>query len=229
MNINYEYLSDEKLGIVVYRNMLPKELRLVERLEEVISKSTSSTYDWQEALVGDRQSMPEYRNCFDCKIDERRAKTAPSELSDIYNIWRETTDPLTACLQHYQSLLHVGTTYMEAINYVKYGVGQHFQVHSDHGFSYTCAVSSVMYLNDEYEGGELYFPRFDLTFKPQLGDTVFFPSSFLFSHAALPVTSGVKYSAVTMFDYNDRHHRCTEAQLVSPGGNAIPSTKYVVK
>jgi len=34
-----------------------------------------------------------------------------------------------------------------------------------------------------------------------------FPSSYLFSHAALPVKSGIKYSAVTMFSYNDRNHQ----------------------
>jgi len=209
MDITYEYISDVKLGIVVYRNVLPTSLRLIERLEETIGESTTHTYMWKEALVGDYQSMPEYRNCFDCKIDEVRAKNAPPQYSEIYNIWKDTTDPLLVCLRHYESLVNVKTDYMEAINYVKYGVGQHFQTHADHGFSYICTVSSVLYLNDDYEGGELDFPRFGLKFKATAGDIVFFPSSFLFQHASLPVTSGVKYSAVTMFDYNDRHHTCS--------------------
>jgi hypothetical protein len=209
MDITFDYVSDFKLGIVIYHNVLPKSLRLIERLEETIGESTTPTYMWKEALVGDYQSMPEYRNCFDCKIDEIRAKSAPPQYSEIYNIWKDTTDPLVACLRHYESLVNVKTEYMEAINYVKYGVGQHFAVHADHGFSYTCTVSSVMYLNNDYEGGELWFPRFDLKIKPDAGDIIFFPSAYLFQHASLPVTSGTKYSAVTMFDYNDRHHICT--------------------
>jgi hypothetical protein len=64
-----------------------------------------------------------------------------------------------------------------------------------------------MYLNDDYEGGELYFPHFDYTYVPQYGDIVLFPSSWLFAHAALVVKSGIKYSAVTMFSYNDRNHQ----------------------
>jgi predicted 2-oxoglutarate/Fe(II)-dependent dioxygenase YbiX len=97
--------------------------------------------------------------------------------------------------------------FMEAINYVRYGTGQHFGLHTDHGFSYNCTVSSVMYLNDDYEGGELWFPFIDVTFKPSYGDIIFFPSTYIYAHASKPVTSGIKYAAVTMFDYNDRTHK----------------------
>ena len=96
---------------------------------------------------------------------------------------------------------------MEAVNFVKYGVGEHFDVHADHGFSYTCTVSSVAYLNDGYEGGELWFNHLDQTIVPKAGDIVICPSTFIYSHASLPVKSGVKYSAVTMFDYSDANHK----------------------
>lgn len=97
--------------------------------------------------------------------------------------------------------------YMEAINFVKYGPNEHFSAHSDHGFSYVCTVSSVMYLNDDYEGGELEFTKLGFKIKPEAGDIVVFPSTYIFTHASLPVISGTKYSAVTMFDYNDKWHK----------------------
>jgi predicted 2-oxoglutarate/Fe(II)-dependent dioxygenase YbiX len=62
-------------------------------------------------------------------------------------------------------------------------------------------------LNEGYEGGELWFNHLDQTIKPKTGDIVVFPSTFIYSHASLPVKSGVKYSAVTMFDYNDANHK----------------------
>ena len=96
---------------------------------------------------------------------------------------------------------------MEAINFIRYGEGQHFNAHPDSGPAYSCEVSTVMYLNSDYTGGELYYPYFDYTYVPQYGDIVLFPSSYLFMHAALPVKSGIKYSAVTMFSYNDRNHQ----------------------
>jgi hypothetical protein len=64
-----------------------------------------------------------------------------------------------------------------------------------------------MYLNDDYEGGELWFPYLDIKFKPTYGDIVMFPSTYIYAHASLPVTRGTKYAAVTMFDYNDRFHK----------------------
>ena len=84
-------------------------------------------------------------------------------------------------------------------------VREHFAVHTDHGFSYICTVSNIVYLNDDYEGGELHFPLLDITYKPEAGDSIFFPSTYIYAHASLPVTEGVKYSAVTMFDYTTTH------------------------
>ena len=79
--------------------------------------------------------------------------------------------------------------------------------HQDHGFSYNCTVSLVSYLNDGYEGGELYFRLQDLNIKPKAGDLVIFPSAFAYPHRAMPVKSGVKYSLVTMLDYSDKYHK----------------------
>lgn len=39
-------------------------------------------------------------------------------------------------------------------------------------------VGALVYLNDNYEGGELYFPEYDVLIKPKAGDLVFFPCHF---------------------------------------------------
>lgn len=204
--MNPVYFGDPKAGILVYKNALPKELELVKRLECTIGGSTTPPFMWMEALVGYSQKMPEYRDCVDCKIGELHLKHLPPQFEEIRNIYNDTVAPLRQCVTDYSQKYNINMQYMEAINYVRYGENQHFQVHTDHGFSYTCTLSSVMYLNDEYDGGELWFPYLDLTFKPEYGDIVLFPSTYIYAHAAKPVTSGVKYSAVTMFDYNDRNH-----------------------
>jgi predicted 2-oxoglutarate/Fe(II)-dependent dioxygenase YbiX len=118
--------------------------------------------------------------------------------------------------------------FMEAINFVRYQPGQHFSVHSDHGFSYSCTLSSVMYLNDDYEGGELWFPYLDIKFKPEYGDIVLFPSTYIFAHASLKVTSGVKYAAVTMFDYNDANHKNTSYGSNAPEQKSVDSKDTVI-
>lgn len=60
-------------------------------------------------------------------------------------------------------------------------------------------VSGLIYLNNDYVGGELDFPEQKMTLKPAPGDVVLFPSCFTHPHASLPVTEGTKYSIVTWF------------------------------
>jgi 2OG-Fe(II) oxygenase superfamily len=203
-----EILSDPRLGILVYKNAIPKEVDIINRLESTIGKSTTMPFMWCEALVGYSQKMPEYRDCVDCKIGDVHINNLHHypQFAELRNIYNDTATAIRACMTDYQSRYNINMEYMEAINFVRYGANQHFQVHTDHGFSYTCTVSSVAYFNDDYEGGELWFPYLDLTFKPEAGDIVMFPSTFIYAHAARPVISGVKYSGVTMFDYNDRNH-----------------------
>jgi hypothetical protein len=213
------FLGDPKFGILLYKNELPKSLRLPERLEETIGDSKSAPYMWMEALVGYNQKMPEYRDCVDCKMGEMHIQNCPPQFSELVNIYNDTKTPLKECVEDYEKRYNIHLGYMEAINYIRYGTNQHFQVHTDNGFSYTCTTSSCMYLNDDYEGGELWFPYLDLTFKPDYGDIVLFPSTYIYAHAAKPVLSGTKYSAVTMFDYNDNNHDLTRQASYSQEKN----------
>jgi predicted 2-oxoglutarate/Fe(II)-dependent dioxygenase YbiX len=93
------------------------------------------------------------------------------------------------------------------MNFVKYGPGQHFQEHHDHGYSYNCVVSLVGYPNDDYEGGEINFRLQGLTIKPTAGDLFIFPSNYMYPHTAMPVKSGIKHSIVTMLDYSEKFHK----------------------
>lgn len=54
--------------------------------------------------------------------------------------------------------------------------------------------SSVLYLNDDYEGGELFFPEFDLTIKPKFGDLITFPTNSMYIHAVKEVKYGTRYT-----------------------------------
>ena len=56
-------------------------------------------------------------------------------------------------------------------------------------------LGTVFYLNDDYEGGELYFPLQGIGFKPKRGAAYFFPGDKNFIHGVTPVTSGCRYTA----------------------------------
>ncbi|NDB61871.1 2OG-Fe(II) oxygenase [bacterium] len=69
-------------------------------------------------------------------------------------------------------------------------------------------VSAVIYINDDYEGGEIQFPRLDgYTLTPKVGDIAIFPSNYIYEHASLPMKSGTKYCVVIMTDINELGHK----------------------
>jgi len=199
-------------GIWVYRDVIKKDLNLMNRVENFISKN--STQSWQEALVGHSQKFPEYRDCLDFKIQKNTNPNMTIQEIELNKIWQDAYDSQLHAVTDYCNMYNVKMDYWEAMNFIKYGPGQHFQEHADHGFSYIATVSLVAYPNDDYEGGELFFPKLNLSIKPKAGDLYIFPSTFLFSHRAMPVHSGTKYSIVTMLDYNDDTHNMEYQQLV---------------
>ena len=59
---------------------------------------------------------------------------------------------------------------------------------------WTGHLSILTYLNNDYEGGYLYFPDFDYYLKPDPGDVVMFPGSLHYVHGVSKITSGVRYA-----------------------------------
>lgn len=199
--------TDLGQGVVIYHDVLKPELNIIERLEEVVS-DTENNYNYAEAMVGYGMKMPEYRDCFDLKFKKSDIEHDTSEASlKLQSLWSDVHYRKLQAVKDYTKRFNVGELrYWEALNFVKYGPGQHFQEHTDHGFSYNCVVSMVGYVNDDYEGGEIAFRMQGLNRKPKAGDLFIFPSNFMYPHRAMPVHSGTKYSIVTMLDYSEKFH-----------------------
>ena len=60
-------------------------------------------------------------------------------------------------------------------------------------------LSSIFYLNDDYEGGELYFPNQDFEIKPIANTLVFFPGDVNYLHGVSEVKFGVRYTVSTFW------------------------------
>lgn len=55
-------------------------------------------------------------------------------------------------------------------------------------------ISSLFYLNEDYEGGELYFPLQGIKFKPKRGSAYFFPGDMNYVHGVTEIKSGIRYT-----------------------------------
>jgi predicted 2-oxoglutarate/Fe(II)-dependent dioxygenase YbiX len=56
------------------------------------------------------------------------------------------------------------------------------------------SVSALLYLNDDFDGGEIVFDAQGLEIRPEPGLLVAFPSSFEYPHEVRPVTRGRRLS-----------------------------------
>jgi hypothetical protein len=82
-------------------------------------------------------------------------------------------------------------------NMLRYETGQEYKAHFDGHTGTGRYLSAILYLNDDYEGGEIEFPDYKVKLKPQPGMLILFPSAFPYRHIAHPVKNGTKYAIVT--------------------------------
>lgn len=101
---------------------------------------------------------------------------------------------------------------IELTQFLHYTVGGKYDIHNDSEdfvngkLTRVCErdVSVLVYLNDDYEGGELEFPDWGLTLKPKKGTLIAFPSYIEFSHRVHPVTKGERFTLVSWINTKDR-------------------------
>jgi hypothetical protein len=198
------------LGVNVYKNVFSPEdsKRYINTLE--LNLNNNKKYNWSEAQVTNSTTpIKKARDCVDFKYKQENLGPRNEHNSELIDLHQEIYEKLKYCIDDYAAYWGINVTYYEAFNFVKYeGEGSHFNIHADHGPAYNCTVSAVIYINDDYEGGELKFPRLDnLVYKPRIGDIVLCPSNYIYEHASLPIKSGTKYCVVVMTDINELGHK----------------------
>lgn len=203
-------VSNPGLGLNIYEKAIPIEIvnNSIKILEDNLTNG--SKYSWSDAQVTNSNKAIKYaRDCVDFKFKPENLGPRDNYNADLIDMHKSIYDILKECVDDYCQYWGINVVYYEAFNFVKYSSpGQHFRIHADHGPAYNCTVSAVIYLNDNYEGGEISFPRLDnLVYKPKSGDIAIFPSNYIYEHASEPMISGDKYSVVVMMDINLLAHK----------------------
>jgi hypothetical protein len=63
----------------------------------------------------------------------------------------------------------------------------------------TYDINSLIYYNDDFVGGELYYPDFDLEIKPEPGLAVFHPGDINYLHGVKMIQSGDRYTTPSFY------------------------------
>ena len=101
--------------------------------------------------------------------------------------------------------------YPDYLGLVKWEIGDVQHPHADgeeingkHIF-YWRNFGCVYYLNDDYEGGEIYFPNQNIQIKPKPNTLVFFPGTLEFLHGVKPITKGIRYTLTSFWTFDKTH------------------------
>lgn len=60
-------------------------------------------------------------------------------------------------------------------------------------------IATLIYLNNDYDGGDIYFPKYEMSFKPEPGDLLCFPDNPNFVHGVKPIIKGTRFTLPRWF------------------------------
>jgi len=194
-DIEYEILD---LGLVHYCNAVPNTELMINTIEEInadmsLNKHPSIFKEWSpwtyNATVFNLQKF--FPRPESIPTDDPYAKQMKEITETLYG-------SLDKVFNHYVSEIYpFAKDNIKSEEYemhlLKYEKSGHLPAHSDQGIS-SRVLSTVIYLNDNYSGGEIEFKHSQVKIKPKAGSIIFFPSNFLYVHEVYPITDGVRYS-----------------------------------
>ena len=190
-------------GIVVYSDVIPNSNNLHKDIEEAMD---SIKLKWSKAEVASGASQTvgidykirdtssigiPYKGGIEDVVLENASKTFFVTLN---NLFFEHFDPIE---KDYMTTYTTGSDWHDTYGILKYGPGQQFTNHIDDSVKYHRRISTVYYLNENYTGGEINFPRFSIKFKPKANQMLIFPSTYVYNHSVSPVIEGERYAVVS--------------------------------
>ena len=180
--------------INIYENVWPTPYKTIEQVENACSNSNSGAY-WQRAETVGKGPFQDARTNKMLNVSHLADVSNNGLLQNIHN---QLYMILLAATIPYATRYNINETmWHESYNLLKYEKTQEYKAHYDGDTGMGRIISALVYLNNDYEGGELEFPNFEIKIKPEPGMLILFPSNFAYAHIAHPVTSGTKYALVT--------------------------------
>ena len=197
MSLKYEVIGEK---ILYFPSAFGLSKSLIALLEDEVSISIGDWIPWLSHGDNDPWQYGTMKHLtsslVDLEIDIDIKNKVSSIISEMYFSFDQ-------CYKEY--FLHLGLSEEETSGHLnahkkdrpshiaikKYFVGESLGPHPDWEDEGPTYFTASMYFNDDYEGGELFFPVQQVSVKPLPGSVVLFPSKYL--HESTKVTVGSKY------------------------------------
>jgi hypothetical protein len=182
-------------------------------VEYTISKKSAHTLkgliqnaliqQWSEAGVlankGENPVNKNIRNCFNYTIKGKESTCHPQDPIRIST--QSVNIAIDSAVKRFREKYGLAEVVSESTNLLRYEEGGHFVEHVDHNKNLPRVISASMFLNDNFNGGELEFKEFGLTIKPEAGKIIVFYSMQPYMHKVDVVKCGIRYAAVKWYRY----------------------------
>lgn len=182
-----------KEDIVCYDNFIP-----IEDQQKIISYFEDEDLPWTMSAFYESYGMSLLPN--DPKLEK-------------YGLPSDYLGKLAARLKEYVEDAHQRPIKSVSSHAQKWEVGAFAPFHSDNtdmdGNPSAWEKSKLvclLYINDDYEGGELDFRDHDITIKPKAGQLITFPGGILNVHQVKKVESGTRHTIGAFWDYAESEY-----------------------
>lgn len=193
------------LGLVYYKNALQNPQEIIDIISSIDNKYKNNEHAqaftevkpwhaWQNESAGTMETFC-WQKFFPKPED---VKQNDYYYEEQYYVSKRLYDALDAATNHYSNVIYpfAGRNIKSreySIHLLRYEKGGYLPAHQDHGVS-SRVLSTVMYLNNDYDGGEICFPNSNIRMKPEPGSIIYFPSNYLYIHEVAPIINGTRYS-----------------------------------
>ena len=173
----------------------------------------------QELIYHIESSSSEDLSVFDAQETNRTGKTSwavdkttrDTQIVPMGNLYPKIETLLRECVrQIINPFYDIEVSSSEIPQILSYSVGGHYKPHIDGESIWVSPrgeniwkkttdrdISTVFFLNNNFEGGDFVFPDLKVRIRPEPGMMVCFPSNHQYLHGVEPVTRGKRYSIVT--------------------------------
>ena len=197
--VDMTILTKEELapGIVKYK-IARESARILKGLVQ-----NSMFKQWKQANILDDNNEPnlnyDARNCFNYFITDKEFTCHPQD--PLRRIAESLQTGLNAIAEDFRDKYNIVPLKSNDTVLLRYEEDNKFHYHIDDHPQFPRVVSISMFLNDNFEGGELEFKEFNIKIKPEAGDVVVFCSAFPYMHQVHPIITGIRYAVVKWYEF----------------------------
>ena len=190
----FEEITDELISV---ENFLSKEE--LDVFWDIINSTSQA--DWEVEYMGNLKTfcMEKFgRDDVDNLVAEGKFEITQNWVDKNFNIthheiYRPLYNRLNSMIMNsYESLELSGLATIQRMQ-----PGVELKSHTDQHTDPSIRYATIIYINDDYSDGDVFFPNFDINLKPKPGTLLFFPGNEQYEHGVRHVGEGpIRYVLV---------------------------------